>query len=186
LGVLDDAKLRMLEFYYDCIDKYIDRRDFQYMYMDTDSAYMSLSNDFEALIKPEMKADFEKHKNQWFPRTDTLDHKAYDKRTPGLFKVEYTGNGMIALSSKTYYCWGGSGYKFSSKGVQKARNKEILNKGAYSRCLVNNETISGQNKGFRFTDKNIKTYEQSKIALTPIYVKGVVMDDGLHIRPLNI
>jgi DNA polymerase type B, organellar and viral len=185
-GVLDDAKLRMIEFHYDCIDKYIDRRDFQYMYMDTDSAYMSLSNDFEALIKPEMKADFEKHKNQWFPRTDTFDHEAYDKRTPGLFKLEYTGNGMIALSSKTYYCWGDSSYKFSSKGVQKARNKEILNKEAYSRCLVNNEMISGQNKGFRFADKNIKTYEQSKIALTPIYVKGVVMDDGLHIRPLNI
>ena len=30
------AKLRMLEFYYDCLDKYIDRSDFQYVEMDTD------------------------------------------------------------------------------------------------------------------------------------------------------
>jgi hypothetical protein len=45
--------------------------------------------------------------------------KAYDKGTPGLFKLEYTGNGMIALSSKNYDCWGDSSYKFSSEGIQK-------------------------------------------------------------------
>ena len=42
-SVLNDAKLRMLQFYYDCIDKYIDRKDYQYIYMDTDSAYMALT-----------------------------------------------------------------------------------------------------------------------------------------------
>ena len=79
-NVLDNAKLRMTEFYYDCIDKYINRSDYQYMYMDTDSAYMAVTDDFEKLIKPEMRGDFEKHKNEWFPRTDTDEHKAYDKR----------------------------------------------------------------------------------------------------------
>ena len=92
---------------------------------------------------------------------------------------------MIALSSKTYYCWGASD-KFSSKGAQKARNKQILTKEAYKRCLDKNETISCQNKGFRFIDNHVKTYEQDKIALTPVYVKGVVMNDGVHIRPLQL
>ena len=32
----------------------------------------------------------------------------------------------------------------------------------------------------------MKTYEQDKIGLTPIYIKGVVMADGVHIHPLNI
>ena len=32
----------------------------------------------------------------------------------------------------------------------------------------------------------MKTYRQEKIGLPPIYVKGVVMDDGIHVRPLNI
>ena len=32
------AKLRMLEFYYDLIDKFLDRSDFEYCEMDTDSA----------------------------------------------------------------------------------------------------------------------------------------------------
>jgi hypothetical protein len=36
-------------------------------------------------------------KKNWFPRDDTPEHAAYDKRTPGLFKTEFTGDGMIAL-----------------------------------------------------------------------------------------
>ena len=184
-SVLDDAKLRMLEFYYDCVDKYIERIDYQYMYMDTDSAYMALTDDFENLVKPELRNEFEKDRNTWFPRTDTDENKAYDKRKPGLFKTEHEGDGMIALCSKTYYTWG-SKDKFSSKGVQNERNNTILKKDEYQRCLVDEKTIDCQNKGFRYIAGTMKTYEQDKIGLTPIYVKGIVMDDGIHIRPLNI
>jgi hypothetical protein len=184
-GVLNEAKLRMLEFYYDCIDKYIDRSDYQYMYMDTDSAYIALTDNFEDLIKPEVRKEFEEEKYKWFPRTDTNKHKAYDKRKPGLFKIEYEGDGMVALCSKTYYVWGNEN-KYSMKGVQIDRNKEYINKENYKRCLDNGKTFSCQNKGFRYIDKTMKTYEQQKIGLTPIYVKGVVMKDGVHIHPLNI
>jgi hypothetical protein len=185
-NVLQDAKLRMLQFYYDCVDKYIDRKDYQYLYMDTDSAYMALSGkDFQSLIKPEKREEFENDKNNWFPRTDTIETKAYDKRKPGLFKLEWTGEGMIALSSKTYYCWGNSD-KVSSKGTQKERNNFLLNKESYKHCLEKGETINCTNTGFRFIDKTMKTYEQDKVGITPIYVKGVVMIDGVHIRPLSI
>ena len=51
ISVLDDANLRMLEFYYDCIDKYIDRSNYQYMYIDTYIAYMALTGNLEQLIK---------------------------------------------------------------------------------------------------------------------------------------
>ena len=34
------AKLRMLQFYYDCLDHFIDRRDFKLIQMDTDSTYL--------------------------------------------------------------------------------------------------------------------------------------------------
>jgi hypothetical protein len=37
------AKLRMLQFYYDCLDKYIDKSDFEFCEMDTDSAYLAIS-----------------------------------------------------------------------------------------------------------------------------------------------
>ena len=48
------AKLRMLDFYYNFIDKYIDRSDFELLEMDTDSNYFAFSEDsIEKLITPE-------------------------------------------------------------------------------------------------------------------------------------
>ena len=82
------AKLRMLQFYHAFLDKYLDRSYFQMCEMDTDSAYVAIcGNNVESLVKPDLRAEFEQDKCHWFPRTDTPEHKAYDKRTPGLFKV---------------------------------------------------------------------------------------------------
>ena len=92
---------------------------------------------------------------------------------------------MIALCSKSYYVWGVKS-KCSAKGIQQNRNIKILNKNTYLRCLQNQEQIIGNNKGFRFTDKCIKTYELNKTGLSPIYTKGVLFEDGIHIRPLII
>jgi hypothetical protein len=76
------AKLRMLEFYYDFMDVFVDRSDFQYCSMDTDSAYMALSTDtLEEVIKPHLRQKYILEKNDWFPRDDTPEHAAYDKRT---------------------------------------------------------------------------------------------------------
>ena len=70
------AKLRMLQFYFDFIDKYLDRRDFQYCEMDTDSAYIAIAGQsVESLVKPELSGEFEADKANWFPRTDTQNTK---------------------------------------------------------------------------------------------------------------
>ena len=45
IAVYQLAKLRMLEFYYDFLDRYVDRRDFELIQMDTDSNYMAISGD---------------------------------------------------------------------------------------------------------------------------------------------
>ena len=137
------------------------------------------------LIKPELRDEFERDKANWFPRTDTEEHKVYDKRKPGLFKIEFEGDGMIALCSKSYYVFGNKN-KCSAKGVQQNNNIKILNKETYLRCLQNQEQINANNKGFRFVNKSIKTYEQNKIGLSPIYTKSVLFEDGIHIRPLII
>ena len=79
----------MLQFYYDCLDKYVDRSDFQYIEMDTDSAYLALSGaKLDDVIKPHMKEEYERDKYNWFPNETTKELKAYNKRTPGLFKVD--------------------------------------------------------------------------------------------------
>ena len=114
----------MLQFYFLLfLDKYLDRSDFQMCEMDTDSAYFAIAGEsVESLVKPELKAEFQADKCYWFPRTDTPKHKAYDKRTPGLFKVEWAGQGIIGLCSKSYYCFGAKD-KFSCKGVNKKCNE---------------------------------------------------------------
>jgi len=40
--------------------------------------------------------------------------------------------------------------------------------------------------GFRKHNGQIKTYFQNKIGLTPIYTKGVVLNNGINIVPLNV
>ena len=54
-SIFDDSKLKMFQFYYDCLDKYIDRKDFQYIETDTDSAYIALTGEFNDLIKTKLK-----------------------------------------------------------------------------------------------------------------------------------
>ena len=57
--ILQLGKLHMLQFYYDFLDKFVDRSMFEYCEMDTDSAYMALAGpDFLSVINPEMKAEY--------------------------------------------------------------------------------------------------------------------------------
>ena len=59
--ILQYAKLRMLQFYYDYLDVYVDRVDFAYCEMDTDSAYMALSGPtFASVVKHEMKDSYQR------------------------------------------------------------------------------------------------------------------------------
>ncbi len=48
----------MLTFYYDFLDKYMDRSDFEFIEMDTDSAYFACSAP-SLPIKPHMMEEFE-------------------------------------------------------------------------------------------------------------------------------
>ena len=66
IAVYQLAKLRMLEFYYDFLDNFCDRRNFELIQMDTDSFYMALSaEDFDDIINPEMKELYKEEKKNW-------------------------------------------------------------------------------------------------------------------------
>jgi hypothetical protein len=174
----------MLEFYYDFLDKYLDRSDFVYCEMDTDSAYIAISGDsVESLVRPQLRNEFEQDKHNWFPRTDTSANKAYDKRTPGLFKEEWSGDGIICLSSKTYYCFGTSD-KFSCKGVNKKCNE--INKDKYLNVLLSKQSASGINKGFRVVNNTMYTYNQTRDGFSYFYPKRKVLEDGVSTIPLDI
>ena len=58
--VLCYAKLRMLDFYYNFVDKYVSRNDFEYCCMDTDSAYITLSTTtLKESIKPALQNSYD-------------------------------------------------------------------------------------------------------------------------------
>ena len=175
IAVYQLAKLRMLEFYYDFLDKFCDRRDFELIQMDTDSFYMALSaNDFDDIIKPEMKEHYKEEKKNWLVTDE------YSKRVPGLFKAEFQGKRMIALTSKCYFADSGKDEgvkKFSCKGVSRRQNK--MNWERYKNALFGS-LDKARNIGFRKRDNHIVTYEQSKLGLSAYYDKRIVHEDGIH------
>ena len=112
--VLMYAKLRMLEFYYDCLDYYLKREDYELVQMDTDSIYFAVSyklstssleshpllplvksgkiDEFRSTLynfcDDQWEPDFNKH---YFLRQCCQKHNVYDQKTPGLFKLEKSG-----------------------------------------------------------------------------------------------
>ena len=180
------AKLRMLEFYYDCVDYYIPRECFEYCQMDTDSGYISFcSDDFQSMVRPELKEEFAREKAKWFPRTDTKENAAYDLRLIGLFKQEFFGDGICALMSKTYYCWGdNTSPKFSCKGINKKHNK--ITRQTYLDVLREKKSQSGTNRGFRMHKQRMHTYVQKRDGFSYLYPKRKVLEDGVTTVPLDI
>ena len=202
------AKLRMLQFYYDFIDRYVERPLYQYCEMDTDSAYIALAGDsIDDLVAPEHREHYFRNRSQWLPaeccdnhkddyvntrlaeRTWTatepccIARKAFDKRTPGLFKIEWCGDGFIGLCSKTYYCFGSTD-KCTTKGLNKRQN--TIDKDAFLSVLTNRRSGSGVNRGFRVRDSSVMTYIQERAALTYFYPKRKVLEDGLTTAPLDL
>ncbi|RAW31983.1 hypothetical protein PC110_g11683 [Phytophthora cactorum] len=156
IAIYQLAKLRMLQFYYDCIDFYFDRSDFEYQEMDTDSAYTAFScdNPFQDCIKSELRDHFKQHKYDWFPRDYNKEVAKFDRRTPGLFKDEWSGDAMVSWSSKNYICYlPDESYKVkvSAKGVQqgRGRNEDVLNPNGFETVVRDRITLQGTNKGFR-------------------------------------
>ena len=206
LFVYQYAKLRMLQFYYDFVDRYVERPLFQYCEMDTDSAYIALAGEsIEDLVVD--RENYFRHRSECLPAECCDEHHKYyvkarisgypwtitepcclerqmfDKRTPGLFKVEWRGDGFVGLCSKTYYCFGVN-EKFSTKGLSKHQN--IINKESFLTVLSDRRSGSGVNRGFRVYNSSVLTYVQERASLTYFYGKRKVLADGVSTAPLEV
>ena len=74
--VLQYAKMRMLQFYYDFIDRYVERPLFQYCEMDTDSAYLALADEsVDALVTPALREHYFRHRSEWLPSECCDEHR---------------------------------------------------------------------------------------------------------------
>lgn len=202
--ILQLAKLRMLEFYYDCLDIHCDRSQFEMLEMDTDSAYFAIGGT-DSTGRPVTKLEhiardpsyfnqlqtgfcnddpYTVDEGHFFPRTCCPRHVKYDSRTPGLFKLEAEGDEMIGLCSKTYVIRKLDKVKISSKGVQKRALHDPVR--VFRDVLSTGEPASGINRGFRVRNDTIYTYEQVRYAISYFYCKRQVMENGIDTRPLPI
>ena len=98
--------------------------------------------------------------------------KAYQKRSPGLFKVETIKDKAIALCSQMYCCINSGDeqliysnsltdkekakIKFSCKGIQKEGNN--VNYKKFENVLFGDKQDTAHNKGFRMVDGIMKSY----------------------------
>ena len=207
----------MLQFYYDFLDRYLDRSDFEMVQMDTDSLYFAVSKynpdqqqqdltshplipmvkeglveEFKSRLydhcQDDWEPDFDIH---YFPRQCCTVHNLYDQKTPGLFKLEKSGRGIVGLCSKTYCLQVINGQeKIAVKGVNKAN----LGSGIYKQMLDVLQTCVAKlavNRGFRMKkqdDNNSKmvTYNENKKAFNYLYCKRCVLEDRIHTKPLDI
>ena len=142
-----------------------------YNEMDTDSAYIALAGEsIDGLVRADRRAHYFRNRSQWLPAECCDEHeddyvcariagrpwtatesccfarKAFDKRTPGLFKVEWRGDGFIGLCSKIYYCFVATD-KYSTNRLSKRHND--IDKDTFLTVLKNRRSGAGFNRGFR-------------------------------------
>ena len=196
--ILLHAKLRMLEFVWDFLDKYLTPSKWNIGQMDTDSIYCGITEvKLTDAVKPELKAEFEMilhhrcttsaHKNAFIPRECCDHHTWLDSKTPNLFKLEWSGHRLISLNSKTYCGTDNEGQiKLSCKGVnaQVVKRQDPITK--YKTVLETRVSETGVNRGFRVDGVGVRTYTQTRQAFSYVYLKRQLEDDGIHSRPLNV
>ena len=193
--ILQYAKLRMLEFYYDCLEKYLKTNSFELTETDTDSIYMALNEVtlakcmkeeyYETYYKQIYKQCNDHDQAVWFPRKCCDNHIALDRRFTGIFKEEFLGDKMISLCSKSYIIQNKKGkQKISCKGISKKNLSDPMTK--FENTLNNRTIISAKNMGFRLKNNNIFTYSQEKIGFNYFYCKRKVLEDGISTVPLDI
>ena len=176
--ILQYAKLRMLELYYNFFTRFCDVNKFEELEMDTDSLYLALAEkELEDCIRPEMRAEWQRLRSNdcieistavavanFFPRTCCVKHKQHIKRVSGLFKKEFSSTEMLCLCSKTYCCYDvtSNKLKFSSKGL----NERVLEQSRdgplekYRRVLNKKVNVTPNNRGFRTNNHSVATYAQ--------------------------
>ena len=206
--------------------------------MDTDSSYMALSDELIRCVRPSVRDDFLRDYGLWFVepfcpthRQAFIDfhtcrdeeaswqqqecckvHQQWDSRTPGKFKLEFTGHTILALNAKMYICTNDSSEmerldpypenasaddkarvdternatssKVSSEGLSKRTNNLKVND--FRSVLTTKNSLCGTNTGFVRKDNATFTYRQRKRGLTHFYGKRKVLDDGVSTAPLDL
>ena len=167
------------------------------METDTDSLYLALAREsIDECVRTDRLDSWWAKKHEYFTsdseqiiefKGHQMTKKAYDKRSRGLFKLEFEGECMIALNSKVYFICGvkdGKHYqKCSSKGMQ---DRNELTKQEFLDVLFNNLNHFIINSGFIDNGLVKSTYTQRKRGLSYFYGKRKVSPDHVTTTHLDI
>lgn len=177
------AKLRMLEFCYDCLMYFIGPDNFQEMEMDTDSLYIALAGEtIRELVYPDKLEEWDTWgEKEFFETTETY-------KQPGLFKLEAEGVAMICLTSKMYYLKTNeqdTDGKSANKGIRDGQNERLLNFDSFNHTLDKGKSpFTATAVNFRLNRQNeMCTYTLEKTGLSAVYTKKVVHADGVTCFP---
>lgn len=161
----------MLQFYFDFIDRFVERGDLEYCEMDTDSAYMTISGpSFESVIKSDMiqhyqyslkghcmpglniEGDCERH---WFPRTWCKAHAKYDRRTYIVSTRERVNQSNTKITADRL-----RNKAIKNKFLNRKRVKDrIVNKSKFSYKFISEKRVQTPLTTFRTTLK-LRTHHQ--------------------------
>ena len=198
IAVYSYAKLSLISFW-EFLNKFLRKSCYELMACDTDSLYIALAKPtLDKCVKRKLREEWRIEKEKWFSSTDDreidfegfkIPFKQWDKRTPGKYKAEFEGDGMIALNSKVYHIWGRDEEgneitKTSCKGSQKRRN-QFLKENFFS-VLETQLPHIVKNAGFIRDGLTIKTYTQCKVGFAYFYPKRKVQNDGVTTTHLDI
>ena len=171
------------------------------MECDTDSLYIAFAREtIDESVKPEMGERWKVEKWKWFSSEEKkcklnfegnlIPFAQYDKRTPGKFKPEFVGEGILCLDSKVYHVWGTDKEgqeitKTSCKGVQKKRN-EVL-KLYFLDVIETQNPCKFEDAGFiRNEEGTIDTYTQEKRGCHTYTQEKKVLSDGVSTTHIDI
>lgn len=207
VGIFQISKLRILEFFYDCLDLYFPRSCYQLCYMDTDSLWVSFSQkNLDQMVKPELKEKWKNEKHKWFAHLyETEEERKYHARSPGLFKIEMDAQRACWLTSKSYYAervdtpsdftvksqedfvdaLKTGKIKISSKGTKKESNWSKLSLKTFQEVLSSGNPVSVENRGVRYLNGMVN-YLQVQTGISAYYDKRRVLGDGVSTVPLDL
>ncbi|CAC5391245.1 unnamed protein product [Mytilus coruscus] len=182
--ILQYGKLRMLEFYYDFTDVFVDRSDLQYCEMDTDSAYMALSGpDLASVIRQHMRDTYQRALTGWCRDNVELELVKTTSKTMTASKLLRRAK-KLPVKRLAHRPRLVREVKLSSKGITKRRVKAPMT--TFRRVLSTQRLGSGTLKGFRARNNVISTYQQSRNGFSYFYCKRRVMADGVSTVPLDL
>ena len=192
INVYSLAKLNLLRFW-KFLKDHLDDELYCLMETDTDSLYIAIARPtLDECVRQDRLCSWKKQKYDYFASESQekvlfegqeITLEQYEKRSPGKYKLEFEGEGMICLNSKVYHIWGELGCKTSSKGMQERNN---LLKDDFLRVLLERCEHRVTNTGIIDDGTRKLTYTQTKKGLNYFYCKRIVLEDGITTIPLNI